>query len=113
MKLFGRELAGYSRQIAISVAVLLVSSGLCGIQYAAWQGFVGGGNQSIGNATVGAFWLLGAAELIAIGLSTLWIVVILVAWLASSLYEHFGKRQKNKVQSRFDSNSDTGDDDSQ
>ena len=94
MKLFGRELAGYSRQIAISVAVLLVSSGLRGIQYAAWLGFVGGAHQTISNAAVKALLHLGAAELIAIGLITLWIVVVLVACLASSLYEHFGKRQK-------------------
>lgn len=84
MKLFGRELTGFPKALAVLAAVLLVSTGLCGMQL-----IIANGTKSSASILMP----LGIAELAAILLSALGIMVVLIAWLVSALYHRVGTRR--------------------
>ena len=94
MKLFGRELEGYARTLVILVAVLLVSSGLCGLQWAMQDKFANG----LGWVLIP----LGVVELIAMVLSAGGIVVVLLLWIGAVFYARFGRAPKDGVQRLFE-----------
>lgn len=97
MKLFGRKLEGYPRALAVLVAVLLIASGLCGVQWL-----------SIGSQRGSDILIpLGVLELIAMLLSATGIVIVLVLWAASALYARFAKPPKDSVQRLFDGADET------
>jgi hypothetical protein len=77
MKLFRYELEGFAKTLVILVAVLLVSSGLCGLQ---WDVSMGGSRSDA------VFLPLGIVELIAILLSAVGIVLVLIAWGIRALF---------------------------
>ena len=78
MKLFGRELEGFAKALVILVAVFLVSSGLCGLQ---WFISTGGGRY------FGAIFVpVGILELIAMLGSLAGIVLVLIAWGLRALF---------------------------
>ena len=78
MKLFGHELVGFAKALAVLVAVFLVSSGLCGLQ---WFLSTGGGRY-FGEISVP----LGILELIAMLGSLVGIVLVLIAWGLRALF---------------------------
>lgn len=77
MKLFGRELIGFAKALVILVAILLVSSGLCGLQW-----LVSMGTQRDSGIVMIP---LGVVELLAMLVSALGIVLVLLVWGAWSL----------------------------
>jgi len=97
MKLFGRELSGYPSTIAILTVVLLVSSGLCGIQSAL----------GINPMTNGIWLTLSLLEFLAFWIAAIGIVLYSIAWLATELFSRSSKPQKDKVQRLFEEDSDT------
>ena len=97
MKFFGRELEGYPRTLVVLAAVLLVASGLCGVQ---WLSI---GSQRSPDILIS----LGLLELIAILLSVAGILIVLVLWAASASYARFVKPPKDSVQRLFDSSDET------
>lgn len=99
VKLFGRELEGYAKVLVVLAAVLLVSSGLCGITVAL-EGK--GGWYNLPNSAWGNFLAFaGLAEMAAMVISGPGIVVVAVALLASRVYERFAKPPKDGVQKLF------------
>ena len=103
MKLFGRELEGYARTLVILVAVLLVSSGLCGLQWAMQDKFANG----LGWVLIP----LGVVELIAMVLSAGGIMVVFLLWIGAMLYARFGWPPKDEVQKLFEDGDKTTHDD--
>ena len=97
MKFFGRKFVGYPRTLAVLAAVLLVASGLCGVQ---WLSI---GSQRSSDILIP----LGVLELIAMLLSVAGIVIVLVLWAASTSYARFVKPPKDSVQRLFDSSDET------
>ena len=89
MKLFGREVEGFPKALVVLAAVLLVSSGLCGLQWA-----ISMGSQRDASGLIP----LGILELVAIFVSAAGIVVVLLLWAVSAVYARFGKTPKNEVQ---------------
>lgn len=93
---------GLTKLLVICATVLLLASGLCGMQWfiAISSGSSGGG---LGTPLIP----LGVIELIAIALSMVGIVVILVFWCARSLYflvsgrYHTAASQDQKLQTLF------------
>lgn len=81
MRLFGREVEGLPRLIVIFVAILLASSGLCGLQLA-FQDHV---PQAVGGLYIAA----GVVELGAMLISAGGIVVFSAIWVIRSIYEQF------------------------
>jgi hypothetical protein len=92
MKLFGREFDGYAKWLVILVAVLLVASGLCGIQLALFN--------SLEGSLSGLFIITGLLELAAIVISIVGIVVVLIA-----------KPAKDRTQRLFGNSSEDDDKD--
>ena len=108
MKLFGRELSGYARLLVILAAVLLVASGLCGLQLAM------GGNPMGSNSAgplAAIFFIAGLLELIAFWISAAGIVIVSAVWLvtaiSNALYDRFGKPPKDNTQHLFDNRNET------
>lgn len=81
---------GFAKALSICVTVLLVSSGLCGVQW-----FFAMGNNGLGSALSGVIVFFGVIELIAIALSAAGTVVILILWAAQTLYFHFSGRDSS------------------
>ena len=81
MKILGRTVEGHARALAILVSILLVSSGLCGVQLSF-------ANKIYNSQGVFGFFFMitGLLELIAIGLSAIGIVIVLIAWLISKVF---------------------------
>ena len=78
MKLFGHELEGFAKALVVLVAVFLVSSGLCGLQW-----FIStGGGRYFGAISVP----LGILELIAMLGSLAGMVLVLIAWGLRALF---------------------------
>jgi len=75
MNLFGHELEGFAKALVVLSVVLLVSSGLCGLQFVVSQG---------GEGTI--LIPLGIIELIAIFVSAAGIVLVLIAWGIRALF---------------------------
>ncbi|WP_263349966.1 hypothetical protein [Acidicapsa acidisoli] len=75
MKLFGYEIKGFPQALAVLAAVLLVSSGLCGVQWVV----VSASNGLMG-AVGGLIALLGAIELAMMLFSAIGIIAVLLAW---------------------------------
>lgn len=87
MKLFGRELEGFAKALVILVAVFLVASGMCGLQWA-----ISMGPQS------GAMLIpLGIVELIAILLSAAGIVLVLIAWGIRALFNRSADKSRRRA----------------
>ncbi len=86
MKAPWSNLEGPAKWLVIAVVVLLVSSGLCGLQIA----MVAGGNQ-YGALFTRLFMFTGAVEVIVMALSACGIVVSLIIWIATALYSHFSE----------------------
>jgi hypothetical protein len=84
VKLFGRDLSGFAKTLVVLVAVLLVSSGLCGLQLLF-------GNEIYRSAS-GLLILTGVLELAAFVLSAAGIVLMLILWVARVLYRLGQKR---------------------
>jgi len=102
VKLFGREVEGFPKALVVLAAVLLVSSGLCGLQWA-----ISMGSQRDASGLIP----LGILELVAIFVSAAGIVVVLLLWAVSAVYARFGKTPKNEVQKLFDGGDETKHDD--
>ena len=78
MKLFGRELSTVAKVLLVLVAILLVSSGLCGLQLTI------GNKLATGQDALPV--VLGVAELAAMLLSAVGIVVVVLALGVRGLY---------------------------
>jgi hypothetical protein len=76
MRLFGYELEGFAKALVILVAVFLVASGLCGLQWAV----------STGSQSSTMLIPLGIVALIVILFSGAGIVVVLIAWVIKALF---------------------------
>jgi len=80
MKMPWSRFEGPAKLLVMCLTILLVASGMCGLQWAVMSGGTTG-------ATLGAFLIpLGIIELIAIGLSALGLVVVLIFWGARTIY---------------------------
>jgi hypothetical protein len=86
MKAPWSNLEGPAKWLVIAAVALLVSSGLCGLQYAIFRGT----NQN-NTMFVGLFWLTGIVELIVMALSACGVVVTLIIWIATAVYSHFSE----------------------
>lgn len=76
MRLLGREFKGFAQWLIIFVMVLLVSSGLCGVQFAVVSGIPGSLAPFDGLIVV-----TGYLELAAMIISAAGTVVVLIAWV--------------------------------
>jgi len=74
---------GPAKVLMILVTILLVSLGLCGLQ---WGIFSGIADTRSGGFFVGIFLVLGYAELLAIAVSLVGTVVVLAFWGLRTLY---------------------------
>lgn len=99
MRLFGREIYGFQQILVLLVTILVVASGLCGLQWAVLAATKGFG------ALSGLFMVTGAIELAVMILSIVGIAVVLIAWpisvLTTRFYKHPGM-QKEDVQHLFE-----------
>lgn len=98
MKLLGHELEGIAKVLALLVVVLLVASGLCGLQFLITTNSPGGLGQ--------VFISLGAVELIAILLSLAGIFVVLVILGGRALYQQVAHSPKEGPQKLFEDDDD-------
>ena len=97
MHLFGREIEGYKQWFVLLVTVLLVASGLCGLQ---WAIIAGAGER--GGVLVPVFMVAGAVELTLMALSAAGILLVLIIWPISILYNRHTKPPKDNVQRLFE-----------
>lgn len=109
MKLFKRELHGFPKALVILVAVLLVSTGLCGFQLVVANGGLVIGNSNNGGLE-GILFPLGVVELIAMLLSAGGIVLVLALWLVSALIGRLARPSGDEEQRLSERPGDTGDD---
>jgi len=109
MKLFGRELEGFAKALVVFVAMLLVTSGLCGMTNLLEAKY--GGWYSLPNAFWGNF--LGFAGII-VGLlimaSAIGIAFTLVAWPIAVLYRRITNSGKNRARNPIDGRDDESND---
>jgi len=98
MKLFGHEVTGFAKALVILVAVFLVASGLCGLEWAIVAHSQGNGSLLLP---------LGMIELAAMALSAIGIVVVLLLWIGSAIYWSIANPEKSDPKSLFDSSSDS------
>jgi phage tail protein X len=96
MKLFGHEVRGYAKTLVILVAVLLASSGLCGLQLVMLR------HGSAISRPDGLLISLGIAELIAMFLSAGGIVVVLILWATQALYARLVRPSKAGTGKHFE-----------
>jgi hypothetical protein len=101
MKIFGREMQGHAKTLVILLAVLLVSSGLCGLQ------IVISNRGSGGDRLTGIFIPLGLVELLAMLVSAAGIVFVSILWGARALRGGVGKPPKDEVQKLFNHTDET------
>ena len=88
MKTPWHNLEGYPRAIVASVCILLLSGGLCGVQWAViWI-------PHFPEWMVGPFEVAGFAELLAMGGASLVLIVSLIAWPISAILRQ-GKGKGN------------------
>ena len=80
MRLFGREMKGIPKALVILAAVLLVATGLCGLQV-----IINGK----GGPWTAVLLPLGIVESLTILVSAAGIVVVLIAWAVRGLYRIF------------------------
>jgi hypothetical protein len=100
MKLFGREMSGFAKVLVVLAAVLLVSSGLCGITVSLAGN---GGWYNLPNTPWGNFLgFAGMVEMIAMVISGPGMVLVAIAWLVSAVYDSFVNTPKDGVQKLFD-----------
>jgi hypothetical protein len=95
MKLFGRELVGYAKTLVVLIAIFLVSSGLCALQ---WNVSMGGGSMGAGGNAGAVLIPLGIVELLAMLVSAVGIVLVLLAWGARALFSKSPTELKLGVQ---------------
>jgi hypothetical protein len=106
MRLFRQEIDSYPKALVAFAAVFLASSGLCGVQWAIATSI----HRDLG--TLGSFILfLRLLELAAMALSAIGIVVVLIAWPVSRLYDRFAKPPQDRVQRLFDTEDAVDEDD--
>jgi hypothetical protein len=83
MKLFGRELTGYPQVLVTLSVVLLIATGLCGLQSVF----------GVYPMRDGGFWIIpGVLEFLASLISALAIIATLLAWLTSFLRSRISRR---------------------
>ena len=84
MKFFGRDFPGFAGLLVFFVMLLLISGGLCGLQYAVLSitNKPGGGE----NALVGIFMLTGIIELLAMAVAAGGIVLVALTWLVFTVF---------------------------
>jgi hypothetical protein len=94
---------GPAKLLVILATIFLISSGLCGLQFALAN------PGRVGDSVAGALMPLGSLELIAILLSAAGIVIVLVFWAVRTVYrlvtgrsENSEPRQGRKIQTLFD-----------
>jgi hypothetical protein len=86
MKMPWSRLEGPAKLLVMCLTILLVASGMCGLQW------VVGSSGNAGN-TMAAFLIpLGIIELIAIGLSAIGVVIVLIFWGARTIYRSLSGR---------------------
>jgi uncharacterized membrane protein SpoIIM required for sporulation len=85
------EFEGFAKALVICVVVMLVSSGLCGVQW-----FLATQLGNYGGALSGVLIPLGIIELVAIVVSGSAAVVILLAWAARTLYLRISGRNPDE-----------------
>jgi hypothetical protein len=81
MRIFGREIEGIPKLIVVFAAILLVSSGLCGLQFVY--------ENSVPSGIGGLFIVAGIVELGLMVVSAGGIVVFSAIWVVQSIYEQF------------------------
>jgi len=101
MKLFGREIQGFAQWIVFLLCVLLIASGLCGVQWAIATSMHGGMGPP--GAIIVIF---GIIELIAMLISSIGIVALLIMWPVSIVYDRFSKPAKDTTLKLFDDKKD-------
>jgi hypothetical protein len=107
MRLFGREIDSYPKALVALVAVFLASSGLCGVQWA-----IAGSLRGRGIGPLAPFIIfLGVVELAAMALSAIGILVLLMIWPISIMYNRFAKPPNDRVQRLFDKEDAVDEDD--
>jgi hypothetical protein len=97
MRLFGHEIESYKQWLVVFVVVLLVASGLCGVQWA----IVAGASGRL-DPLVPLFILLGALEGLLMAVSAVGILLVLVLWPIAILLNRGAKRPKDNVQRSFE-----------
>jgi hypothetical protein len=113
MKFFGRELEGFPKALVLLIAILLVSSGLCGITGEieaknGWSLFGRGlPNTALGSVLSISDFLSAAA----IALSAVGIAFVLVAWPIGVLYARITHSEKDRVLRLFGDEDETDADD--
>jgi len=106
MRLFRQEIDSYPKALVAFAAVFLASSGLCGVQ---WEIATSIDNKM---GTLGSFIIfLGVLELAAMALSAIGMIVVLIAWPISRLYDRVAKPPKDRVQRLFDKEDAVDEDD--
>jgi hypothetical protein len=95
-----RKRTGLAKAAAILATILLVSLGLCGINFVALTNMSGIGvsNAHYGIATsLSTFFLiLGVVEYVAIVFSALALVVVTLLWLIRTIWKKLKKQSNNK-----------------
>ena len=98
MKLFGHDVTGLPKALVFLAAVLLVSSGLCGLQLLLSNNATGGWP---------FFIPLGLIELAAMAISAVGILVVLLIWIGSAIYRSIANPEESDPKSLFDSSQDS------
>lgn len=101
MRLFGREVEGIPQLLVVFALVLLVATGLCGMQWAVQQQVPGG---MIGALFLGA----GIVELLAMVISAFAILTLLLIWPLQILTNR-RRRSDGQVLGLFDKEKDRND----
>jgi|SRR5947209_3567814 hypothetical protein len=100
-----RERLNLPAIIAIFASGFGIGVGLCGLDYLLASHGIGKSTEEFG---VGP---LDGVSLFVMSLSALGLVITVIVWIASSLYERFAKRQKSSLYSLFDDDSNADDED--
>jgi hypothetical protein len=98
MKLFGSEVSVFAKAFVILVAVFIIASGMCGLQWVIVAHSQGDGTFLIG---------LGVIELAAMALSAIGIVAVLLLWIASAIYKRIASPEADDPKSLFESPDDS------
>jgi hypothetical protein len=116
VKLFGRKLEGFPKALVVLAAVLLVSSGLCGLSSsieARHRWFFLGPTHipdtALGNTLITVDWV----SLVGIVISGGGVAFVLVAWPISFIYRLVTKPEEDRVESLFHRRDETKHDDEQ
>ena len=107
MKYPWSNLIGIPKALVVCIAVLLVSSGLCGMQWAIASALKGDGG-----AIGGLFMLTGIVELFVMVVSACGIVLLLIVWPIHMIYSKYAKPKEIDLNTLFDNSDENKNDDS-